>query len=254
MGKPIIFGAGNLYGIDRSVAVPTPVKFGILQEVATEIALTKKELHGQKIFADAVGVSEGKVTCKAKLAKLSADLMGGLFFGAIPATGQVVPVIKEAGTIPATPGPYTVTVANGATFHTNLGVIFGKNNLVTDGQPLRRVASAPATGEYSVVVATGVFTFAAADQGKLVKFDYLYTSALVGKTITLVNPEAGTSPSFMAILTGNFDGEKVKLILNKCVSDKLTLPTKRGDFAIQEMDFSAQADDVDELGLLSLGS
>jgi len=56
MGKPIMFGAGNLYGIDRIVAVPTPVKFGILQEVAVEIALTKKELHGQNVFADAVGV------------------------------------------------------------------------------------------------------------------------------------------------------------------------------------------------------
>ena len=254
MGKPIIFGAGNLYGIDRSLAVPTPVKFGILQEVAVEIALTKKELHGQNIFPDAVGVAEGKVTCKAKLAKLSADLMGGLFFGATPAVGQVVPIVGEAGTIPATPGPYTLTVANGATFHTNMGVVFGKNNLPTDGQPLKRVAAAPATGEYSLVDLTGVFTFAAADEAKKVKFDYLYTSALVGKTITMVNVEAGTSPSFKAILTGNFDGEKVALILNKCVSDKLTLPTKRGDFTIQEMDFSAQVDDTDELGLLSLGS
>jgi hypothetical protein len=254
MGKPIIFGAGNLYGIDTNVLIPTPVKFGILQEVAVEISLTKKELHGQNVFADAVGVSEGKVTCKAKLAKLSADLMGGLFFGSTPATGQVIPVVVEAGTIPATPGPYTVTVANGATFHTNLGVVFGKNNLATDGQPLTRVASAPATGQYSLVDATGVFTFAAADQGKLVKFDYLYLSALVGKTITIVNPQAGTSPSFKAVLTGDFDGEKVALVLNKCVSDKLTLPTKRGDFTIQEMDFSAQVDDNDELGLISLGA
>jgi hypothetical protein len=254
MGKPIIFGAGNLYGIDRSVLLPTPVKFGILQEVAVEIALTKKELHGQKVFADAVGVSEGKVTCKAKLAKLSADLMGRLFFGATPVTGQLVPVVEEQGTIPATPGPYTITVANGATFYRNLGVIFGKNDAATDGVPLTRVASSPATGEYSLVDATGVFTFAAADQAKKVKFDYLYTSALVGKTVTIVNPEAGTSPSFTAILTGNFGGETVVLILNKCISDKLTLPTKRGDFTIQEMDFSAQADDDDELGLLSLGS
>jgi len=254
MSKPIIFGAGNLYGIDRSLAVPTPVKFGILQEVAVEIALTKKELFGQKVFADAVGVSEGKVTCKAKLAKLSADLMGGLFFGATPATGQVVPVVGEQGTIPASAGPYTITVANGATFQTNLGVIFGNNNAADDGVPLRRVASAPATGEYSLVDATGVFTFAAADATKKVKFDYLYTAAAAGKTITIVNPDAGTTPSFKAILTGIFGSEKVALILNKCVSDKLTLPTKRGDFTIQEMDFSAQADDDDELGLMSLGS
>lgn len=254
MGKPIIFGAGNLYGIDTSLAVPTPVKFGILQEVAVEIALTKKELHGQNIFPDAVGVAEGKVTCKAKMAKLSADLMGGLFFKATPATGQVVPVVAEQGTIPATPGPYTITVANGATLHTNLGVVFGNNNAATDGLPLKRVASAPATGEYSLVDATGVFTFAAADQAKKVKFDYLYTSALVGKTITLGNVQAGTTPCFKAILTGAFDGETVALVLNRCHSDKLTLPTKRGDFTIQEMDFSAQVDDDDELGLLSLGS
>lgn len=246
MGKVYRFGAGNLYAIDNSVAVPSPVKFGTLQEVSQEFSFSEKELYGENQYPAAVARAQGKIICKAKTAQIKGDVLGGLFFGVTPVTGQIMPVAGEIGSIPETPGPYTVTVANGASFRTNLGVIFK-----TTGVPLTRVESGPAAGQYSLNETTGVYTFAAADQGKQVKIDYLYTSALVGKTITIINQQQGVSPSFMAILFGTFDGKSVVQILNKCRSNKLAFPYKGGDFGIPEFDFSAQADDADEIGIMS---
>ena len=245
MGKTFFFGAGNLYGIDRSAVVPTPVKFGTLQEVTLEFAFSNKELAGQNQFADAIARADGKITGKAKAARISAAAMGGLFFGSAPVTGQVLPVVGELLSIPAV-APYTATVAQGAKFTQNLGVI----DALT-GNPLTRVGANPATGQYGLVEATGTFTFAAADQGKLVKVDYLYTDPTQGLTLTIVNQQMGAAPSFMTILNGTFDSNSVVAIFNKCISDKLTFPTKKGDYAIPEFDFAAQADDADEIGLLS---
>lgn len=246
MGKVYRFGAGNLYAIDNSVVVPSPVKFGTLQEVSQEYSFSEKELYGTYQYPDAVVRAQGKITCKAKMAQIKGDVLGGLFFGVTPATGQILPVTGELGTIPATPGPYTLTVAHATGYRTNLGVIFQ-----TTGAPLARVDSAPAAGQYSLVVATGIYTFAAADQGKAVKFDYLYTSALAGKTITIVNQEQGISPSFSAVIHGTFDGKSVVQILNRCRSSKLTFPYKSGGFGVPEFDFSASADDADEIGTMS---
>jgi|WetSurMetagenome_2_1015567.scaffolds.fasta_scaffold129480_4 hypothetical protein len=246
MGKVFRFGSGNLYAIDRDALYPTPVKFGTLQEVSQEFSFSDKELHGQNQFPDATARAEGKITCKAKFAQIKGDVLGGLFFGVTPVTGQILPVIGEAGTIPAASGPYTITVAHAAGFRTNLGVIWPLT-----GVPLTRVTGTPATGQYSVDVATGIYTFAAADATKAVLFDYLYTSALVGKTITITNQEAGISPCFMAILHGTFDTKSVVQILNKCHSNKLTFPYKKGDFGIPEFDFSAAADDADQVGVMS---
>jgi hypothetical protein len=247
MAKVFRFGSGNLYAIDNTVgAVPTPVKFGTLQEVSMEFSFTEKELTGQFQFPDTSARGEGKISCKAKFAQIKGDVLGGLFFNVTPVTGQILPVSGEAGTIPAASGPYTITVSHAAGFRTNLGVI-----LAATGTPMTRVSGTPATGQYSVDVATGIYTFAAADATKAVLFDYLYTSALVGKTITIVNQEQGVSPSFMAILNGTFDGKSVVQILNKCHSNKLTFPYKKGDYGIPEFDFSAQTDDADQIGVMS---
>ena len=70
----------------------------------------------------------------------------------------------QAATVPASPGPYTITVANAATFSVDVGVAYAS------GAPLVAVASAPAHGQYSV--AAGVYTFNAADAGASVTITY----------------------------------------------------------------------------------
>lgn len=73
--------------------------------------------------------------------------------------------IAEGATIPATPGPYTVTVTHAAAFSSDVKVMNGLTQMT-------KVASAPAAGEYSV--SAGVYTFNSADQGDPITITYRY--------------------------------------------------------------------------------
>jgi Conserved hypothetical protein 2217 (DUF2460) len=86
--------------------------------------------------------------------------------------------VEENGTIPATPGPYTITVAQAAAFVEDLGVTKG-------GVPMTPVASAPAAGQYSV--AAGVYTFNAADEDDAVVISYRYLIDPADYTVTMPN-------------------------------------------------------------------
>lgn len=72
-------------------------------------------------------------------------------------------IVNESHAVPAS-SPWQVTVASAATFSCDQQVRF------TSGTALTRVTGAPAAGQYSV--ANGVYTFAAADAGKVLTFTY----------------------------------------------------------------------------------
>lgn len=74
--------------------------------------------------------------------------------------------VAEPQTIPAAT-PYTVTVANAASFSIDLGVTYA-----IGGVALVAVTGAPAAGQYSVNTATGAYTFNSADQAKGVVITY----------------------------------------------------------------------------------
>lgn len=78
----------------------------------------------------------------------------------------------EAHSVPATPGPYTVTVSEAATFSCDHQVTY------SSGVPLVRVPGAPTQGQYSV--ADGVYTFAAADQGQALTIAYATVAIRAG--------------------------------------------------------------------------
>ena len=79
-------------------------------------------------------------------------------------------VAAENQTVPATPGPYTVTVNNAATFSFDGGVTYA------NGTAFTAVTGTPANaGEYSVAMATGIYSFNAADQGASIIIDYGYS-------------------------------------------------------------------------------
>lgn len=239
------FGAGNFFAVP-SGQNPTPVQLGTLQETSIDFAGTNKPLYGQYQFAAAVGRGSVKVTGKSKFANINAAAYNTLFFNQTVATGMTLAALNEVGTIPSSVA-YTITVANGATFSRDLGVV----DALT-GKPYTRVASAPATGQYSLVEATGVYTFATADAGKGVLISYLYTNATRGNTIVLNNQLIGAAPTFMGIFVGMFGGKQTTLILNCLTSEKLNLiGTKLEDFSIPEVDFTASVNSANVLGLLS---
>jgi len=245
MPKQFFFGAGTLYGLDNSTPTPTPVKFGTLQDVSVEFSADVKELYGANQFPAHIGRGKNKITCKAKLGQIQGAMLNAFYFGLPKNTGELLQALAEAAQIPAA-APYTATVANGAQFDQDLGVVYAAN-----GVPFVQVPSAPAVGQYAVGTG-GVYTFAAADEGVKVLIDYLYNSSTTGGTIAISNQPMGLAPTFKAVLTGVTDGRTMTLILNRCISSKLTLPTKNEDHLIVEFDFSAMADDNDQVGTLTV--
>lgn len=248
----INFGAGKLIAIPTNladgtaIANPTPVILGTMQEISLDLSAEIKTLYGSKRYPIAVGQGKGKTEVKAKYAEIDGGILGSLFFGKTGTAGIKAAVFDFAASIPATPFQVTVAPPSSGTFTADLGV------LRTDtGVQMERVASAPATGQYSVT-ALGVYTFAAADTGKPVAISYEYSAAAGGKVWTMTNETMGYTPSFSMLLQNGYDGKNLVVKLNRCVSGKLSLPLKSDDFAIYDFEASAFADAAGSLGYICL--
>ena len=292
------FGVGSLYGIPtidyngNAVTTPTPIQFGVLQDVTMDFSRAHKELIGQYAFPVAVGAGTGKITGKAKHGLINGAILNLMFGTGSAVQGEQKASIDEAGTIPGTkaaasvspsispslspstatsrspsvspslspsvsPSTYIVTVGQSANFLTDLGVKYGNNGRGNqDAQPMVRVPLSPGTtgpGQYTV--ANGVYTFNAADQGLNVTISYLYTTgAYPGAVYTVSNPLIGHIAYFKMVWTGSFQGKTGTFTLNRCLSSKLTLNIKLEDFLIPEFDFSAMADDNNVLWSFSVAN
>lgn len=238
------FGVGSLWGVRTDIANPTPAQFGTLQDISIDFDFTMKPLMGQYQMPVAVARAGMKVDLKAKSATIEALVFNEIFFGQTRATGLLTTALNETSAIPAT--PFQITVVNTATFTTDLGVFFAAT-----GIRLTRVASSPATGQYSVSVA-GVYTFAAADTLLNVSISYAYAPATGGTKIVLNNQLMGAAPTFQVNLTSTYQAKVISLQLNACISTKLSLPFKNEDWLIQEIDMSAFTDAANILGTLSV--
>jgi hypothetical protein len=240
---PLIFNSGAAYFIDGDT-VPTPTQVRILQSMSLDLKATIKKLYGQNILPVAAGRSQIDVSGKAKFADYQPRFIRD-FFQSSMNTGQTLLAQNETGTVPAPAGPYTITVSHSGTFGIDLGVA-----LASTGVPLTRVASGPATGQYSV--SGGVYTFAAADTGLAMLLSYSYTTT-GGDTVTISNASAGAANTFKAVLSGSYQGSQTNFILNACIPSSLKLlDTKIGDFAMPEFDFDCITDSSDVLGTISV--
>jgi hypothetical protein len=250
----LAFGAGALWGnrTDVTGSGIGPDQFGILQDVQIDWDWTTKELWGQFQFPVDIARGQGKITGKAKFARIFGAIYGDLFFGQTPAAGQVTVSENEAATVPAT-GPYTVTVGNAANFADDLGVYYASG--ANAGNKFTRVTTPAAAGQYSVNLATGIYTFAAADAAAALLVSYLY-STNAGQKLVLTNQLIGYTPTFKATFYTTKTTQGVPaglaLVLNACTATKLSLPTKIDDYEIQEFDFSAFADATGAIGTLSV--
>src|ERR1700690_509610 len=101
----LAFGAGALWGnrTDVTGSGIGPDQFGILQEVSIDIDWQTKELWGQFQFPVDIARGQGKITGKAKFARIFGAMYGDLFFGHSPAAGQVRVSENEAASVPASP-------------------------------------------------------------------------------------------------------------------------------------------------------
>lgn len=242
-----MFGTGQIYS--TPVGGGAPMRLGALQDVSVEFSGDTKQLFGQYQFA--LDVARGKTKIEGKIGSGNIDVaaFNSIFFnGTLTNNSERKQAVNEAATIPGT--PYKVTVANGATFYADLGVTFAAT-----GVALKWVASAPATGQYSVNTTTGEYTFAAADTTLGVIINYIYTAATSGAgTLSITNNLMGSTPKFQLICSQVFNGKQFTMVLYSCVADKLSLPLKQDDYTISEVSYSAQANDSNLIGFISTTS
>ena len=248
----ILFGAGKLIATPptdaagNAIAVPPPVTVAVLQDVSVDFDFETKTLHGEKQFAVAVARGKAKIGWKAKTGDFSAAALGSLLLGAQPTTARKGAVIDFATAVPAS-SPYTITIAppDTGTFVADLGVTD-----VLTGKPLTRVATAPATGQYSL--SAGVYTFAAADTGKglLISYEYSKASDTTSQLFAITNNLMGYTPTFSALFFNEYMGKKLVMKLNANVMGKQGLPFKNDDFTMSDFDAEAFADVSGSVGYI----
>lgn len=238
MAATSMFGSGVLWGVRTDLATPTPVNFAILQDIDFKDTADMKELHGQFEYAVEQARGKRKSTVKASAGRFSLAAMNSLFYNGTINAGYTAIQFQEVWTIPAST-PYTVTVANSTTWTQTLGVYD-----YTTGNLLTRVTGTPTTGQYSE--SAGVYTFAAADEGKQVKISYKYTVLASGESLTVANQLMGSNPEFQATFYSNrASGPNpgvIALTLNACTMTSLEFKTKVDDFSMSEFEFGFHAD------------
>jgi hypothetical protein len=240
-----VFGSGVLIG---TPAGGSPINFGLAQEVTLNIATTTKALYGQYNFPVAIGSGTKKMTGKAKMARVSGQALGSLFFGIAPSLGGTQTQFGEATAVPAS-SPYTYTTTNHSTFVADQGVVYASSAL-----PLKAVASAPSAGQYSVS-AGGVYTFSSVDSGAAVLISYTYTAAASGESIAVTSQLIGPSITFSANLFASDPGtgKQFSLLLYNCVAEKLSFGTKVEDFLVPELDFQCFANAAGQVCQFNFG-
>lgn len=244
-----IFGMGELIA-QPSGSNPTNLRFGILQDISIDETSTFKELRGTYKYPLDVADGESKITISAKVGAVD-PVLWNLFYNGTITGGEIRTALSEAGTIPAV-STYTVTVTNAATFGTDLLVWD-----VTSLKFMTRVASAPATGQYSVNPATGVYTFAAADASHAVQITYTYTVVAgtgVGSTINVPNTRMGSGFSAFKLYLPSVrtsTGKQLVEVYNSVVCTGMKRAYKNDDFLLTDMQFTAYADAAGNVKTLS---
>lgn len=209
----------------------TPQQIGICSDISVDFSQEKILVYGQKKVA--VDSYDGKLEIKGslKMMQWGAATYAALVSGATTTTGSKVGIMDEQFTIPTT--PFQATVANGATFYEDLGVLN-----VTTGLAMVVVASAPTTGQY-MYSAAGLYTFAAADTGNVVRISYSYTAAAVGKTTTYVNALMNQSTQYILSCFNTNGTKKYGYRFPAVVFDKFSPGLKLG--AVADASLSWQA-------------
>jgi hypothetical protein len=254
----IMFGSGQLFALPGVFSggvpgtAPSPVWFATLQDVDITIDATIKELRGNTQFPEDTAIADKKITWKAGYGRFSIDAFNSVYFGDTISTGSYsggtgagggVPAVQEATTLNAT----TYVVTNHTNFSEDMGVIYGSNL-----QGFQRLSSGtPTAGQYTVNVATGTYTFAAADNNKAILVSYRYGIA-TGRTLVIQNHVQGWGPAFEMLLAQPYQeltaGVPNYLDLYACKAAKLNLPLKRVDYAMSDIEGQAFANSAGYVG------
>jgi hypothetical protein len=249
-----VFGPGNMVATPLSdafgnvIANPTPRQLGAFQEATFDTSAENKSLYGPNQMPIAVARGKGKVGLKVKAAQVSVDKWNALYIGqpANQSSGVLAAYIDAVGTTIPASSPYTLTPVTvysaylqggSPAYDYDLGVQDG------NGNSYDRVASGPTTGQYSL--SGGVYTFAAADEGKTVfiSFAYTATNAAGAKNayVNVSNLPMGAAPTLQIDLYAQYGGNGLFVTLFQAICSKMSFATKLDDFAIPDLEFDGFA-------------
>ena len=238
------FGVGALFAKNSD---GSSVEFGILQDVSLDFSFDKKELYGRRQFPVHVARGKGKIEGKATYANIQAAALNAVLNGTI-STGELIVAEPVTTSVPATT-PYTITITPPASG--TMGSILAVYDVSGATKvPMQLVTGTPTTGQYSY--ATGTLTFAAADEGKAIQYQYDY-KVTTGKTLQMTNSMMGTAPTFEVELYQTLDNIPLTVVLYKVTTEKLTMNMKNEDYMIPDFSFSAFANAADTVGNIYLG-
>jgi hypothetical protein len=237
----ILFNSGVMIATPVSGnlgANPTPLALGILQDGAFDVSWEVKMLYGQAAFPVDVATGKGKVSGTAKYASVTGKGISDLFFGQGVTVGNNTPAYLENHAVPATPFQVTIAPPGSGVYLADLGVIYHAT-----GVPFVRVASAPTVGQYSVTIATGIYLFATADTAVAggVDISYLYTLSATGFKTVVANQLMGFGPNFELDFFITYNAQTTLVRAYSCKMTKWGLPSKQGDYLIQDVAFEAFA-------------
>lgn len=244
----LIFGIGALWGTRTDISGVGPDQFAVLQNNEIDFSFEVKELYSQFQFPVDIARGKGKITGKAKTARVFGQLYADLFFGSSYSTGEITVAQDEIATLGTSP----YTVANSANFAADLGVFYGGS---TSGTRFGYSTGAPSMGSYTTAETSGIYTFNTGDVGATVAISYVYNVSAVGKLLTLANNFMGYTPTFAATfyqVRSTFGGKgQLTLRLNQCISSRLTFPSRIDDYGIPDFDWMAMSAGTNTIGTLS---
>jgi hypothetical protein len=230
-----VFGPGILIATRTDITPATPYGIGFGQSFSLSNKSSNKQLFGQDRYPLLIGPGTIKTSGKFVAAKLSGQAANSIFFGLSFTSGGVIWNINEQHSVPAS-SPYTITVTNSATYSDDLGVIYESTGL-----PLTKVTSGPTVGQYSE--ASGVYTFAAADEGVGMGITYRSTTT-GGQTLGVTNQPIGTAPTFQLDYYTSFNQPTAQAFIVRvyyCVAGGYDLDFKLEDFMMPSFDFEYAA-------------
>lgn len=216
---------------------PTPLQIGVVQNVKFTLGADIKTLFGQNQWPVDSAVGKRTISGSFEFAQMSNQLFANLFTGDAVSTGVIETAVNEAHSIPAsTPFTVTITPPGSGVFFNDYGVTFALT-----GKPLTRVATGPTTGQYSVVQATGVYTFAAADTALAILISYQYTNTALGTTLVASNQAMGFGPIVALDLVFPYEGGGIGFLFPNVRLGKLDFTSKQDDYLMLSTDFQAFA-------------
>lgn len=216
---------------------PTPLQVGVVQNVKFTLGADIKTLFGQNQWPVDSAVGKRTISGSFEFAQMSNLLFSQLFTGDAVAAGVIETAVNEAHAVPAaTTFTIVITPPNTGVYVADFGVTASLT-----GKPMTRVATGPATGQYSVNLTTGTYTFASADASLAVLISYTYTNTTLGTTLVASNQTMGFGPILALDLVFPYEGGGIGFLFPNVRLGKLDFTSKQDDYLLLSTDFQAFA-------------